>query len=375
MRGGARGDIVASVNYLGRDAVLQTNNQPVDPLLADVAAVRAFNRFYTPVIGLLDEQGGSGAAALSLTQVRLLYELASRKGLTARRLAEELGLDTGYLSRLLGGFERRGLIRRVASRQDAREKILALTAAGRGVYQPLFDAAQARIATLLAPLAASDRQRLVAAMAEIRQTLSHEQQSTEPSGGREAPDRASIRLRRHRPGDIGWMISLHGELYGREYGWNDEFEQLVAGIGAEFLARFDPARERAWVAEVDGERVGCALVVSASRAEAKLRLVLVHPRARGLGLGRRLVREAIDFARHCGYRKLSLWTNDCLHAARAIYVAAGFKLLSEEPHHSFGKQLVGQYWALPLEPVRSARRAPPSAAARPASRARHRKAA
>jgi GNAT superfamily N-acetyltransferase len=168
------------------------------------------------------------------------------------------------------------------------------------------------------------------------------------------------------------MISLHGEVYQREYGWNSDFERLVAGIGAEFLERFDPSRERAWVAEVDGERVGCAMVVSAARGEAKLRLVLVDPRARGSGLGRRLVREAIAFARHCGYRKMSLWTNDCLHAARAIYVAEGFKLLKEEPHHSFGKQLTGQYWALSLAPVRSGRRAPPSAAARSASRARPR---
>ena len=361
-------------------------NQPSDPLLADVAAMRAFNRFYTPIIGLLDEQGGLGAAALSLTQVRLLYELASRKGLTARRLTEELALDTGYLSRLLGGFERRGLIRRVASREDAREKILELTAAGRRVFQPLFDAAQARIAALLTPLAEADRRRLVAAMAEIRGMLSPSQPQaartplatgrssagSSAAARRAAPGRPGIRLRQHRPGDIGWMISLHGEVYHREYGWNADFERLVAGIGAEFLAGFDPRRERAWIAEVDGERVGCAMVVQVSRSEAKLRLVLVDPRARGLGLGRRLVREAIAFARRCGYRKLSLWTNDCLHAARAIYVAAGFELVKEEPHLSFGKQLVGQYWALALEPLRIGRRAPLSAAARPASRARPR---
>jgi DNA-binding MarR family transcriptional regulator/GNAT superfamily N-acetyltransferase len=350
-----------------------TRNTPAaDPLLADVAAVRAFNRFYTRIIGLLDEQGGTGAAALSLTQVRLLYELASREGLTARRLAEELGLDTGYLSRLLGGFERRGLIRRDASREDGREKLLALTTDGRRFFQPLFDATQERVAGLMKPLADADRQRLVAAMAEIRKTLTGQPPSSAGSGGAPQPP-AQLSLRRHRPGDIGWMISLHGELYHREFGWNSDFERLVAVIGAEFLERFDPARERAWVAELGRERVGCAMVVSASRSEAKLRLVLVDPRARGSGLGRRLVQEAIGFARRCGYRKLTLWTNDCLHAARAIYIAAGFELLREEPHHSFGKQLIGQYWALELAPVRRARRAPPSAAARSASRARPRR--
>jgi DNA-binding MarR family transcriptional regulator/GNAT superfamily N-acetyltransferase len=361
-----------------------TETHAANALLADTAAVRAFNRFYTRIIGLLDEQGGTGASALSLTQVRLLYELHAREGLTARTLAEELGLDTGYLSRLLGGFERRGLIRRDASREDAREKLLGLTAAGRRLFQPLFDAAQKRIASLLAPLAPADRQRLIAAMSTIRQTLSDApppdvSSSPVPPTAATRPDeqaaRPRLRLRRHRAGDIGWMISLHGELYQREYGLNIDFERLVAGIGIEFLERFDPARERAWIAELDGERVGCALVVSASPDEAKLRLVLVHPRARGLGLGRQLVREAISFARRCGYRKMTLWTNDCLHAARAIYSAEGFSLISEEPHHSFGRQLNGQYWSLALAPVSRGRRAPPSAAARPASRVRHRTAA
>jgi DNA-binding MarR family transcriptional regulator/GNAT superfamily N-acetyltransferase len=308
---------------------------------ADVAAVRSFNRFYTRIIGLLDEQGGAGAAPLSLTQVRLLYELATRKGLTARRLGEDLSLDAGYLSRLLGAFERRGLVRRPASREDAREKLLSLTPAGRRFFQPLFDAAQERVANLMAPLTPPQRSQVVAAMSVIRETLS-------PPATVQARPKLEPVLREHRPGDIGWMISLHGDLYHREYGWNTDFEALVAGIGARFLERFDPARERAWIAEMGGERVGCAVVARSSSMVAKLRLVLVHPRARGLGLGRRLVREAIAFARQCGYRKLTLWTNDCLHAARSIYVAEGFKLVREEPHRSFGKELIGQYWALRL---------------------------
>jgi len=311
----------------------------------EVAAVRAFNRFYTRIIGLLDEQGGAGAAALSLTQVRLLYEMATRSDLTARRLTQELGLNAGYLSRLLGRFEQRGLIRRVSSDADAREKILTLTAAGRRVFKPLYDEAQQRTAALIAPLDTNDRRRLLAAMAMIEQLLAP---ADDPTG---RPATPQIVLRQHRAGDIGWMISLHGELYQREYGWNAEFESLVAGIGAAFLKNFDPAFERAWIVELAGERVGCALVVQNSRTIAKLRLVLLDPRVRGLGLGRRLVREAIGFARGCGYRKLTLWTNDCLHAARAVYVAEGFQLVKEEPHLSFGKQLTGQYWTLALPPT------------------------
>jgi DNA-binding MarR family transcriptional regulator/ribosomal protein S18 acetylase RimI-like enzyme len=308
----------------------------------DVASIRAFNRFYTRIIGVLDEQGGAGGA-LNLTQVRLLYEIASRSQLTARQLADELGLNAGYLSRLLGGFERRGLIRRAASARDGREKHLALSAAGRRFLKPLVDQAQQRASDLIAPLDPVGRRRVLAAMGVITELLAPVHDG-DGRGGRD------IHLREHRAGDIGWIVSLHGETYEHEYGWNEEFEALVAGIGAAFLKNFDPSGERAWIAELDGERVGCALVVRSSRSVAKLRLVLVDPRARGLGIGQRLVREAIAFARGCGYRKLTLWTNDCLHAARTIYVAEGFRLVREAPHASFGKQLVGQYWALALQP-------------------------
>jgi DNA-binding MarR family transcriptional regulator/GNAT superfamily N-acetyltransferase len=311
----------------------------------DVAAMRAFNRFYTRIIGLLDEQGGTGPAALNLTQVRLLYEIATREGLTARVLTQELGLNAGYLSRVLGGFERRGLVRRVTSDEDGREKRLRLTAAGKRFFKPLYDEAERRTAALISPLDQPDRRRLLAAMQVIRSLLAPAE--SRPAGA-SAPE---VLLREHRPGDIGWLVSLHGELYHREYGWNTEFEGLVARIAADFLNDFDPSGERAWIAELDGERVGCRIVVRSSATVAKLRLVLVHPRARGLGLGRRLVQEAIGFARQRGYRELTLWTNDGLHAARAIYAAAGFRLVQEEPHFSFGRQLTGQYWTLPLHPT------------------------
>ena len=311
----------------------------------DAAAMRAFNRFYTRIIGLLDEQGGTGPAALNLTQVRLLYEITTREGLTARVLTQELGLNAGYLSRVLGGFERRGLIRRVTSDEDGREKRLRLTAAGRRFFKPLYDEAVRRTAALIAPLDQPDRRRLLAAMQLIRSLLAP---AEDRPAGASAPE---VLLREHRPGDIGWLVSLHGELYHREYGWNTEFEGLVAGIAADFLRNFDPSGERAWIAELDGERVGCTLVVRSSPTVAKLRLVLVHPRARGLGLGRQMVQEAIGFARQRGYRELTLWTNDGLHVARAIYAAAGFQLVQEEPHFSFGQQLNGQYWTLPLHPT------------------------
>ncbi|HZH05729.1 MAG TPA: bifunctional helix-turn-helix transcriptional regulator/GNAT family N-acetyltransferase [Lautropia sp.] len=299
---------------------------------------------------MLEEQGGAGAGALSLTQVRLLYEMATRSDLTARRLTQELGLNAGYLSRLLSGFEQRGLIKRAASEEDGREKRLQLTAAGRRFFKPLYEAAQQRAAALISPLDAIERGRLLAAMNVIQQLLDP---AWERSAKAAAPE---VLIREHQAGDIGWVISLHGELYCREYGWNADFESLVARIGADFLKNFDPEGERAWIVEVVGERVGCAMVVRSSRTVAKLRLVLLDPRARGLGLGRRLVQDAIAFARRCGYRKLTLWTNDCLHAARAIYVAEGFRLVKEEPHLSFGKQLTGQYWALSLSPAGSEHR-------------------
>ena len=334
------------------------------PLAATVAEVRAFNRFYTRMIGLLDEgqRAGFPPERITLTQLRLLHEIAHRSDLTARVLADELGLDPGYLSRLLNGFERRGLVRRRVSVDDGREKRLRITASGRRLVRPFIEATEVRISALVQPLEPTERLRLLAAMTTIRQLLGRLQAPLDPAaagaataaGGGE--DGCALRLRPHRPGDIGWVIERHGALYHAEYGWNSEFEALVARIGARFLQRFDPAAERAWIVEraLPGpdpglvERVGSAFVVRASATTAKLRLVLVEPRARGLGIGRRLVDEAIRFATARGYRKLTLWTNDCLHAARAIYVAAGFRRVRAIPHQSFGQALVGEFWALKL---------------------------
>lgn len=304
-----------------------------DPAAVD--AVRAFNRFYTPLTGVLDERAYD--SPFTMTQVRLLFELAHRDGLTARVLAAELALDPGHLSRLLKGFEQQGLVARTRAATDAREKPLRLTDAGRQAIAPLMAASARQVGARIGALPARDVQRLLGAMATIRTVL----QDGAPAG----PD---LRLREHGPGDIGWVVSRHGALYGAEYGWDLQFEALVAEIAARFLRRFDPMRERAWIAELNGERAGCAFIVRQSRHVAKLRLVLVEPWARGHGIGRRLVDEAIGFSRACGYRRLVLWTNDCLHAARAIYVAAGFRLERSEPHRSFGHDLVGQYWSLDL---------------------------
>ncbi|MGE0801148.1 MAG: GNAT family N-acetyltransferase [Lautropia sp.] len=349
---------------------------------ATVAAVRDFNRFYTRLIGVLDErQGAPAAARLTLTQVRLLYELAQRPGLTASVLAEELALDPGYLSRLLRGFERQRWIRRVPAAHDGRAKPLRLTAAGHRAFKPYFDAAESHVSALVAPLGAHDQARLLAAMTTVRQLLGRAAtadgratagMASSASAALSAPSELSaadgLTLRPHRPGDIGWVIERHGARYHAEYGFDGEFEALVAEIGAKFLRRFDPASERGWIVERacgEGsvERVGCAFIVRQSATTAKLRLVLVEPSVRGLGIGRRLVAAAIAFATERGYRKLTLWTNDCLHAARAIYVAHGFRLVREQAHHSFGHDLVGQYWSLPLRPLSPARSAGRSATA------------
>lgn len=299
------------------------------------AAVRAFNRFYSRQAGLLKE--GLLKSEFSLTEARVLYELATRDGLTATGIGRELGLDAGYLSRILKKFEARGLLDRAPSRRDARQSVLELTAAGRAAFKPLDEASQAEFTAMLEKLTAEQRERLLAAMATIRTLL---EEGTEP----EPP----FILRPHRPGDIGWVISRQAALYHREYGWDESFEALVAEIGAEFLKSFDPERENCWIAERNGEVVGSVFLVRQSDEVAKLRLLYVEASARGLGLGRRLVAECIAFARAKGYKTLTLWTNDVLVSARRIYEAAGFTLVAEEPHHSFGKDLVGQNWDLEL---------------------------
>ena len=300
-----------------------------------VAAVREFNRFYTSRIGLLDE--GYLSSRFSLTEVRVLYELAHRGSATASELSRDLGIDAGYLSRILRGFTRPGVIARTAAKDDARKSILRLTARGKVTVAPLEAKARKQIGVMLADVSPSEQDQLVASMRTIQRGL------------RPGPPAApKVALRPHRPGDMGWVVERHGALYSQEYGWDETFEALVADIVAKFITHLDPKRERCWIAEVDGERVGCIFCVKKSKTVAKLRLLLVDPRARGLGIGSRLVDECIGFARAAGYGDLVLWTNDVLVAARRIYERAGFELVESERHTSFGKKLVGQNWRLRL---------------------------
>jgi DNA-binding MarR family transcriptional regulator/predicted GNAT family N-acyltransferase len=308
----------------------------MDELEDRVAIVRRFSRFYTRRIGVLHE--GLLGSPLSLTEGRVIWELAQRETATAAELAVELGLDAGYLSRILGGFERRGLIDRRPSDRDGRQSDIVLTKDGRALYATIDRRSREEVATLMRELDDSDQARLVAALETAEQLLGRGQKPAGPA----------YILRPHQPGDIGWIIHRHGLLYAEEYGFDMRFEALVAQIGASFIDNFDPARERCWIAERAGAVVGSVLLVKETDEVAKLRLLYVEPWARGLGIGSRLVAECIRFARQRRYRKISLWTNDVLVSARRIYQAAGFRLIREEPHRSFGRDLVGQTWELPL---------------------------
>jgi DNA-binding MarR family transcriptional regulator/N-acetylglutamate synthase-like GNAT family acetyltransferase len=301
-----------------------------------IHAVRAFNRFYTRQIGVLRE--GLLKSPFSLTEVRLLYEIAHRKQSTATELCQELGLDPGYVSRILGKLEQRGLVRRSASQSDARQSLLGLTAKGRGTFFALDARQSTEVAAMLRPLSPTGRSRLAQAMHAIENLL----------GARPEPKTPYV-LRAHQPGDMGWVVHRHGVLYAQEYGYDEHFEALVAEIAAKFIQHFDSKRERCWIAEKDGEIVGCVFLVKKSKTVAKLRLLLVEPSARGMGIGKRLVDECLRFARQVGYKKMVLWTQSELPAARHIYQQAGFRLLEEKPHRSWGRDdLVSQIWALKL---------------------------
>jgi DNA-binding MarR family transcriptional regulator/N-acetylglutamate synthase-like GNAT family acetyltransferase len=276
-------------------------------------------------------------SAFSLTEVRVLYELANREETTASELGEELGLDAGYLSRVLRGFEKHGLIHKRPSEADGRRRLLRLTERGREAFAPLDARSRNDIGAMLGSLSVAEQERLVGAMRTIEELL----------GARPEPAFPYL-LRPHWPGDMGWVVHRHGVLYAREYGWDERFEALVAEIVAKFIRQYDPRRERCWIAEREGEIAGCVFLVRESEEIAKLRLLLVEPKARGLGIGSRLVEECIRFARQAGYRMITLWTNDVLSSARRIYEAMGFRLVHEEPHHSFGHDLVGQTWELML---------------------------
>lgn len=301
-----------------------------------VAAVRRFNRSYTRRIGVL--QGGLLSSPYSLTEVRVMYELAHRNKPTASELGVELGLDAGYLSRILRRFRKEGLIASAASKDDARRTHLWLSDKGRRTFGPLERGTDNEVAAMLGALPPAGRDRLVAAMGTIESLL---------EGGKSAVP--AIALRDHRPGDMGWVISAHGALYAKEYGFDATFEALVAEIAAQFIREFKPGRERCWIAEMEGAPVGSVFLVEQSKTVAKLRLLVIDPKARGFGLGKRLVGECIEHARALGYRKLTLWTQDNLQAARHIYKQAGFTLVETEPHHSFGVDLVGEYWELKLQ--------------------------
>jgi DNA-binding MarR family transcriptional regulator/N-acetylglutamate synthase-like GNAT family acetyltransferase len=305
------------------------------PRLDDaVDALRRFNRFYTSRIGVLEEH--LLESDFTLAEARVLYELGSREDVNASMLVRELRLDPGYLSRILRAFERRGLLTRTRSEVDGRKSRLALTPAGRAAFRSIDGRSRREIGAMLERLTAEEQNRVVGAASTIAALL----------GGEAAePDYA---LRPHQPGDMGWIIHRHAVLYAEEYGWNAEFEALVAEIAAKFIRDFDGARERCWIAERNGEILGSVCLVKGSESTAKLRLLLVEPGARGLGLGKRLVAETIGFARAAGYRKIALWTNDVLHAARHIYEKAGFRLVAAEKHYSFGHDLVGETWELVL---------------------------
>jgi DNA-binding MarR family transcriptional regulator/N-acetylglutamate synthase-like GNAT family acetyltransferase len=356
-----------------------------------VQAVRRFNRFYTRQIGVLQEH--LLHSKFSLTEVRVLYELADRPNITAAELCQELGLDRGYLSRMLQSFDKQEWIKATPSPADRRRSFLSLTGKGKKVFAPLDKRSSEEVAAMLDRLSSSQREKLLGAMREIEnilgggtseppvtahrdaatsfnptlqpQGLKPEVISKDLRGARSAAlprqtkdDRAAAPnhesatayiLRPHRPGDMGWVVQRHGELYWKEYGYDERFEALVAEIVAEFVQNFDSDRERCWIAEKDGKRVGAIFLVKKSKTVAKLRLLLVEPTARGLGIGKRLVSECINFAREAGHKKVLLWTQSELHAARHLYEQAGFKRTEQKPHQSWGrKDLVAETWQLKL---------------------------
>jgi DNA-binding MarR family transcriptional regulator/GNAT superfamily N-acetyltransferase len=306
-----------------------------------VAEVRAFTRFYTAVIGVLDE--GLLGTPYSVTEARVLFELAQSDATDVADLRRGLRLDSGYMSRIAARLEADGLVTRAPSGRDARRQVLALTPRGQEVFADLDARSADQVAHLLDKLGEADQERLVTAMGTVRSLLGAAQGDGLPATAR------TVVLREPGPGDLGWVVARHGAVYAAEYGWNAEFEGLVARIVADYAAAHDPRREAAWIAELDGEPVGCVFCVARDDTTAQLRILLVDPAARGLGIGARLVAECLRFATAAGYESMMLWTNDVLTSARRIYEAAGFRLVDEEPHHSFGQDLVGQVWERRLD--------------------------
>jgi len=311
------------------------SGQSVD---GQVSAIRAFNRFYTRKIGVID---GIASSPFSLAEARVLYELAHREQPTATDIRKELGLDAGYISRILGDFERRKLVTREQSKTDERQRFLSLTAKGRRAFAPLDERSNRDAAAMFEELSPAERKQLVDAVQTVRRLLGDKAEQRTPP----------FLLRQHQPGDMGWIVHRQAILYAEEYGWDGTYEALAAEIVAQFIKNYDPKRERCWIAEKDGERIGAVFVAKASDEIVKLRLLHVEPEARGLGIGRRLVEECVRFARQAGYQKMTLWTQNILHAARHIYKQAGFQVVREEQHHRFGKDLTAETWELDLRPT------------------------
>jgi DNA-binding MarR family transcriptional regulator/GNAT superfamily N-acetyltransferase len=307
---------------------------PESRIQGQVNVIRAFNRFYTRKIGVLD---GMASSPFSLAEARVLYELANRRQPTATDIRKELGLDAGYMSRILRDFERRRLVTRARSRTDERQRFLSLTSKGRSVFAPLNARSNRDVAAMLKHLSPIEREQVVHSVRTVRRLL-----------GDIAEAKPSYLLRPHQPGDMGWIVHRQAILYADEYGWDGTYEALAAEIVAQFIKNYDPRRERAWVAEKDGERVGAVFVARGSDQVVRLRLLHVEQQARGLGIGKRLVEECIRFARQAGYQKMTLWTQSILQAARHIYKTAGFQVVNEEKHRSFGKDLTAETWELDL---------------------------
>ncbi len=305
---------------------------PESAFLDRIEEIRRFNRFYTQRLGTLNE--GLLDSPLTLTQVRVLWELAQEKGASAVDLCRRLDLDPSYLSRIIADFGERGWVTREPSPEDARKSLITLTSSGRKTFEPLNKASRQQLEGWLKPLPEFAQDELITAMRTVMGLLEGKRETSKPL----------VVIRAHRPGDMGWVIERQAKLYADEYGWNQEFEALVADICGRFLKHFDAEREHCWIADADGRRVGSITLVAKSKTTAQLRMLFVDADARGLGIGKKLMEECLAFARRAGYRKMILWTNDCLHSARKLYEASGFKLAKSEAHHSFGHDLVGQYW-------------------------------
>ena len=314
---------------------MKQKGNSMENLKETIKAIRHFNRFYTRQIGVLNQ--GLLDSPYSLTEARVIYELAQKETCTATELGGELNLDMGYLSRILVNFQKKGLLLKEPAPRDKRQSLLRLSPSGQQAFAMLNERSSQEINGMLEALSAPEQQQLVKAMRTVEALLNPQ-----------AQERPAVVIRPLQPGDLGWVVSRHGALYAQEYHWDIRFEGFVAQIAANYLENLDPQKENGWIAEVNGENAGCVFLVRKSDEVAKLRMLLVEPGARGLGIGKRLVQECVRFARQCGYQRVTLWTQGCLLAARHIYQQAGFLLTASETCHDFGQDLVSETWDLDL---------------------------